>query len=198
MRNQYKILSEKYNQVSEMAGAEREFNTNSTVKMVKDRAKKYVEAFYNADSNNIANLLQAQKENDKFIDKFRGYLVPLEKPENKGDIGTVIDLLYELIDRNIEDLTNSKITFNTDYMGSPRNEWGPPSAPADYIKIMMRNCIFYRLALERGYLGDKIAVPYLRDADKILIKSVKDWLNLKQAAASMQQGSDTANVNLDI
>jgi hypothetical protein len=198
MRNQYKILSEKYNQVSEMAGAEREFNTNSTVKMVKDRAKKYVEAFYNADSNNIANLLQAQKENDKFIDKFRGYLVPLEKPENKGDIGTVIDLLYELIDRNIEDLTNSKITFNTDYMGSPRNEWGPPSAPADYIKIMMRNCIFYRLALERGYLGDKIAVPYLRDADKILIKSVKDWLNLKQAAASMQQGSDIANVNLDI
>jgi hypothetical protein len=63
---------------------------------------------------------------------------------------------------------------------------------------MMRNCIFYGLALARGYLGDKIAVPYLRDADKILIKSIKNWLNLKQAATSLQQGSDTANVKLDI
>jgi hypothetical protein len=198
MRNQYKVLSEKYNQVSEETGAEREFNTNSTVKMVKDRAKKYVEAFYNADSNNIADLLQAQKENDKFIDKFRGYLVPLEKPQKRGDLGAAIDLLYEFIDRNIEDLTNSKITFNTDYTTSPRNEGGPPVTPADHIKIMMRNCIFYGLALARGYLGDKIAVPYLRDADKILIKSIKNWLNLKQAATSLQQGSDTANVKLDI
>ena len=198
MRNQYKVLSEKYNQVSEMTGAEREFNTNSTVKMVKDRAKKYVEAFYNADSNNIANLLQAQKENDKFIDKFRGYLVPLKKPQNKGDLGAAIDLLYEFIDRNIEDLTNSKITFNTDYTGSPRNEWGSPVTPADHIKIMMRNCIFYGLALARGYIGDKIIAPYLRDADKIFEQSIMDWKKIKQSAATLRKGSEKAGVNLDI
>jgi len=199
MRAQYKVLAEKYNQVAEslsyFSKAEQDYNTNPVVKEIKTIAKKYAEVFYNA--NSVEELVQTEKEKAQIIEKYRARLVPLEG-SSSDTAGSALDLFYELVEKNIEELTGSNLTIGKTYLGSPRNKEETTKTPADYLLKVMQKCIFYILADEREYVGNKIAAPYLRDADKIFEQSIMDWKKIKQSAATLRKGSEEAGVNLDI
>ena len=197
MRDQYKVLAEKYNQVTEslFSKAEQDYNTNPVVKEIKAIAKKYAEVFYNA--NSVEELVETEKEKAQIIEKYRARLVPL-KGSSSDTAGSALDLFYELVEKNIEELTGSKLTIGKTYLGAPRNKEETTKTPADYLLKVMQKCIFYILADERGYVGNKIAAPYLRDADKIFEQSIMDWKKIKQSAATLRKGSEEAGVNLDI
>ena len=143
MRDQYKVLAEKYNQVTEslFSKAEQDYNTNPVVKEIKAIAKKYAEVFYNA--NSVEELVQTEKEKAQIIEKYRARLVPLEGLGLSSDIaGSALDLFYELVEKNIEDLTGSNLTIGKTYLGSPRNKEETTKTPADYLLKVMQKCIF--------------------------------------------------------
>jgi len=209
IRSQYKVLSEKYKRVSETTdddyqrrlaiyNAEQNYNTNSIVKMVIPLAKKYVDAYYNASSDSTEGIAQVEKEKTDFLAKYRNVLIPLEKTDKKGLQGSVSDLLYELIDQNIEKITNSKIEYASPYMGGKRKIWDTPKTPADLIVSMMYKYTFYVFSKERGSLGDKIAAPYLRDADKNLKQSIEKWEDYRKAQNVYKQGTQSTGGDWDI
>jgi len=209
IRGQYKVLSEKYKHVSETTdddyqrrlaiyNAEQNYNTNSIVKMVIPLAKKYVDVYYNASSNSIEEILQIEKEKKEFLAKYRSVLIPLEKPDKKGLQESVSDLLYDLIFQNIEKITNSGITYTKSYTDGGRKIWDKPLTPADLIMSMIYKHTYYAFSKERGSLGDKIAAPYLRDADKNLKQSIEKWEDYRKAQEVYKQGTQATGGDWNI
>jgi hypothetical protein len=201
MRDQYRVLSEKYsNEIleSNLFGKdyESDYSKNKDVKIIQDFADYFAKSIYNAET--IQDILVAAQLRRKYEAKYHNKIVPLPG----GNDGVGIDLLRLLINDSIEELTGS----NIEDFSSAKNIYDP--------NLTLADCLYAITLYAEQYAKDVYYAKHYGPSPNIKTKTytgkpsisteealqhlLNVWKRMRQAAKDLQKGSEEAEVNLDI
>jgi hypothetical protein len=195
MRNQYKVLSEKYTRVIETVNSESvwsdgpstDYRTNKTVNEIIKFSKEIIDILYSA--NTFEELEEAAKRAGNFLFTHSGKIVPRETPGKPfssyggpAHFQSALDLLDILTHREIAQRTSD---LSNKYLKNLYGEFYKRSAN-------------FAHAQAKGVTSLPIGwVPFSGEEEDVK-RALKKWIDIRDAAPVIRQASDDARVNLDI
>jgi len=191
MRDQYKVLAEKYNQVTESlysSGPSTDYSSNKTVNETIVITKQIIDKLYNA--NSYDEVVDAAKDVSTFLLKHAGKIVPRETPGKPFSsyggpavFQSALDLFDILINKNIKEKTAESLTKPLTTLYSECYKMG----------VLIAN--------EQAKNTSRVhSIPWVSHSgsEEDVKRALKNWLDIKVAAPMLQKGSEEAGVNLDI
>jgi hypothetical protein len=194
MRNQYKVLSEKYTRVIETVNSESvwsdgpstDYRTNKTVNEIIKFSKEIIDILYSA--NTFEELEEAAKRAGNFLFTHSGKIVPRETPGKPfssyggpAHFQSALDLLDILTHREITQKTSE---LSNKYLKNLYGEFYKRSTKFANEQAKGRD-------LSIGW------VPFSGEEEDVK-RALKNWIDIRDAAPVIRQASDDAQVNLDI